>query len=367
MGKVMMNVMDDVHLVDAANMRCFASDDSVGQTATVPGSWAPLVLFLTAPVLLGRRPAVVPVLETGITVVVSRLQDMLGLDNGDILHNCLGRHRNRDSDNSAWIMHSDGNRLLDIGWRRWHRLRHVMLVQDRFVDDVWRTCLWNLDQGAWIVNRHVHDVVDFTWRRRRHHFLHRHSHVVDGSDGPVVIPVLHLGCACLLVLVAAVALVLWSPHRLPVRVAFCAFIGVMLHIHLVREDFCRRSRDWHSHRVGDVLCPHSGVILVVQDHTGLCRIGVNPAQVCEAFCATACSEGSWNGRQRAVCCDSANAWIISTRIYGHWPKQVDQEAKQQKKQEAQKTQAHGPALHTAADRNLLLLKVAHIDSNVVHG
>mmetsp|Transcript_15179 Transcript_15179/g.35899 ORF Transcript_15179/g.35899 Transcript_15179/m.35899 type:complete len:266 (-) Transcript_15179:465-1262(-) len=235
------------------------------ESITFPASCTTPLLVSAAPALLGFGPSKLPVVETCHAVIIALFNDMLCLNDGDLLHNSLWRKCHGHMDNSPRVMYRHCNWLVTVARRRRHGLRHVVLVQDWFVDNVGRARHRHFDLLARITHWNMHNVVDLPRWRSWNHNLDRNADVLHLSNGLVVVLVLNLCSAGFVELVAAIALVLMRPRLLPAPKACRAFIRMVLHVDLLRQHLRRRARDRNVHHVGNVHCPHPCVVLVVED------------------------------------------------------------------------------------------------------
>mmetsp|Transcript_22779 Transcript_22779/g.46870 ORF Transcript_22779/g.46870 Transcript_22779/m.46870 type:complete len:319 (+) Transcript_22779:418-1374(+) len=317
----MMHMVDDVH-VAMANVLGHPCDNRLRQPIPLPCPRTAPLLVRAAPALLRLGPAVMPVLDSSNAVVVALLNHMLNFCDWNFLVDGLGRHGNWHVDDLPWYMHRDCNRLVVVRRRRRNGLGHIVLLRDVVLHDArWASSL-NLDDGAGIMDGNMDDVIDFArWRRWHHDFLW-HGHVMNVRDGLVVVPVLNLRRAGLLELVAAVTLMLMGPLCLPAAIAFRALERMMLDVHLLRDDLGGGTRNWHGHHVGDVLRPHVGVILVVDDHGRFRRRGA------EAYIALRAAGLPLHDRHGVHGAHHAGVHFVSPRLIEvEGPEEVEQKPK----------------------------------------
>ena len=147
---VVHDVVDDVELALADVLR-HTGDDGLRQPIARPCPGAALLFVVAAPAFLGFGPTKMPVFDAGMAVVVALVDYMLDLRDGDLLVDGLRRQRHGHRDDLPGHVHRNGYGLVAVLRRRWHRLRHVVLVCDVLVDHVRRASLLDLDHLAGVL------------------------------------------------------------------------------------------------------------------------------------------------------------------------------------------------------------------------
>mmetsp|Transcript_8063 Transcript_8063/g.14063 ORF Transcript_8063/g.14063 Transcript_8063/m.14063 type:complete len:418 (-) Transcript_8063:45-1298(-) len=267
-------------------------DDRVLVPSAVGHAGAAQVVVGAAPSLLHLRPAVVPVGQASVAVIV--LAVVLDSDIVDlvVVHNVRGR-RHRDLHDVALAGDVHGVRLLDgnhLGWLR-HRVGDV-LVDGHMVNH------------GWSRNRHVHvvgrardvvDLLDVVDDGRRSRLVHRHRHVdlLDLRHMVVDVAVHDFFGAVHLLFVAAPPLMLSRPHLV---CAICPVETVEVlvgHNDVLGVDDGRRASHLHLDVVVHGHMPHHSVVV-----TAHYDLGCLSHRVCTADAAGRAAIGGGRDRSR---------------------------------------------------------------------
>ena len=193
--------------------------------------------------------------------------DVPGLVNDLVPDKSLRRKGRRHMDDLARVVHRGRHGHGVVHWRAglrdWDRdlLMHIL----RHYIGMARN--WHPDDLGWVMNGHVHHLVDDLGRRCGHRDVHRNSDLLVVGDSVVVRSHIYLGSAGNVVLVAAVALVLARPLPPPVTYSSIAVVSVGVHVHLVGDHLPRGPRNRHGHHVGHVHVPPGSIFVNARNPT----------------------------------------------------------------------------------------------------